>query len=652
MSLTQVLNSQSSNMSKPATPVVRSFHRRKIEVGRDNQIQQIGSSQPAQVSKKITAEFPLEEDIIIFSLMSKLLLPKNRIEKINLLFQKFLLRKLSFITVSKNISEILVISPTLLNVWHNLTNRNTNLSHPIYLKIEEIVHWFKMNNIPDIVLFNFISAIANAKQHSVPYVFIFDNLVTKFDIIGNIKGGSKIMQFSLDLLKLLPKAQRPLSSTIKKMGEEVEFSKILIDEYKDKPFSIYPHYQDISTFTMRNGKPKEHSTHRHASARDTTFTPSHHLHQIPILDKQPAFFLNYYTKSLNSGHEGGSRGHDNRHTEIPLPPTRDIHDILEQAEIREHEMDSSLLFDEDTNFIGYIANLAGESTYEPSVWKKIQKMLSSREARAHVADTFRRRLEIMKDAHVEACHVCEIFLSTRPINPYTYTLRIPDEVDGISFPYYNSSMEVSAYSKSVFTLYTTNRYPFLAFFFRNFFPILSDDKQYMQLIGPKSTVMALYYYSKLCESIKPLLSKKSSEFETYQASYDIACEEIQNKYPDGESALPHRFLSKVLKSITKNGTILDDMSYEVYKHFGPKSIYVAQIAPILSHFNAACHCLSSDPRWNELKKMGNLFATAYDLATLESRYPIYSDRMRYPSSPQMYIIRSSPDENKIYVSLL
>ena len=42
----------------------------------------------------------------------------------------------------------------------------------------------------------------------------------------------------------------------------------------------------------------------------------------------------------------------------------------------------------------------------------------------------------MKDAHVEACHVCEIFLSTRPINPYTYTLRIPDEVDGISFPYY------------------------------------------------------------------------------------------------------------------------------------------------------------------------------------------------------------------------
>ncbi|OHT11429.1 hypothetical protein TRFO_19165 [Tritrichomonas foetus] len=641
-----------------------------------NTILQSGQAQPFQappqtmsnatVIKKSTivsntmsnssSNFPSENEMIVFSLMSKLLLPKDRIERINVLFTKFLLGKISFNTVSRNISMKLDICPILLKTWQHLINRNVGVNHPIYNKIVEVVQWFKNNNVSNIVLNNFISSISAAKQHSTPTIYIVENLITKYDVLKSFSSSSKLLQFSLDLLKILPKASHQLKANISpKKDQNNKYDTIfhvISDDISDRPFTIIPKYSDISSFTTRNGKPKEHTTHRHVSARDTTFTPSHHLHQIPILDKQPAFFLNYYTKSLNSGHEGGSRGHENRHNEIPLPPTRDIHDVLEQPELREHEMDAILAFDSDTNYIGHVISVAGQSTYEPNVWESIEKLLPSLKVRRHVTEQCRKRLPLIKDAHCEACRLCDIFLSTRPINSYLLTLKVPESVNGMTFPYFNTSLEVSLYSKSVFNLYTSPRYPYLTFFFRNVFPLLASENQQMLILGPKSFVMALFYYSKLCESIQPLLSKSPSEFQAYEACYDIACEEVQNKYPDGESALPHRFLSKVLKSITKNGTIVDDLSYEVYKHFGAKSIYISQFAPILGHFNAACHCLSIEPHWEDMRKISSMFGTAEDLQTLEARFPLYSQKMTYPSCGSMFSIKSNPVDYMITITPL
>lgn len=640
---------QNVNQSQPISQFPHQNIQNQQQIPQNQQSEQILlNRRPNQLSQQTN------DDILTFSLMAKLLLPKDRLEKINSLFQKLLLGKLSFITISKHISSLLEICPVLLKTWEVLLNRNVCINHPIYTKLSEIVSYFKSNNLSTAVLCNYVSAIASAKQHSTPSIYLFEQLISNFDAFSKLQRSSVVLQYSLDLLRLLPKPVHPLRSTLEQPKNKPTFSEVLTEPYKEKPFSIYPRYTDISTFMMRNSKTKEHTTHRHVSARDTTYTPSHHQHTIPILDEQPCFFLNYLTKSLHSGHEGGSRGHDNRHTEIPIPITRDIHDVLEQPEIREHERDAIMAFGPDTNFIGHIVSVAGQTVYDEKTWNSIIKMLKSPSVRKHVSTLCHKRLPLIENAHREACTLCDIFLSTRPINKFLNSLRVPKQIEGMTFTYFNTSLEVSKYSKSVFNLYTTGpsqRYPYLTFFFRNFFSFLGGEGMHMLLIFPKSGVMALKYYSMLCEALEPLLSKSASSFVTYEASFDLACEEVQEKYPDGESALPHRFLSRVLKSITKNGTIVDDLSFDVYKHFGVKSTHVAKIASILSHFNAACHCLSAEPHWDEMKKMAQMFGTARDEQTLEARFLIYSEKMKFHSCEHMYIMKSSPDGRTISVSL-
>lgn len=686
MSLHQMLNSGQSSNAKPQPQVVRHVLTRKIEnlpkqtqnrqviqnmqVPQNmNQAQPISqfSPQTQQIQQQVhhsqqydlsstqrlinQPNQPSNDEILIFNLMVKLLLPKDRIEKINLLFQKLLLGKVTFTTISKHISNHLEICPILLRAWECLLNRNMDVNHPLKNKLLEIISFFRMNNLSTAALYNYIAAISAARQHSTPSIHLFEQLISNFHAFDAINGSSRILLYALELLRILPKPPHQLRSTLDSPPNKPTFSEVLIDPYKEKPFTIYPRYTDISTFMMKNSKIKEHSTHRHVSARDTTYTPSHHQHLIPILDEQPCFFLNYFTKSLHSGHEGGSRGHENRHTEIPIPITRDIHDVLEQPEIREHERDAIMAFGPDTNFIGHIATVACETVYDKESWNIIIEKMRSHSVRKYVSNQCRKRLLPIENAHREACQLCDIFLYTRPINKFLNTLRIPKDIEGMSFSYFNTSLEVSEYSKSVFTLYNIPRYPNLPFFFRNFYSFLGGDGMYMQLIFPKSGVMALYYYSLLCESLEPLLSRTPSSFSTYDACFDIACEEVQEKFPDGESALPHRFLSTVLQSITKNGTIVDDMSYKVYKHFGVKSICVAKIASILSHFNAACHALSAEPHWNEMKKLAKLLGTAKDQKTLDARFLLYSERMKFESCERMYILKSKPDEGIIRVFL-
>lgn len=595
--------------------------------------------------------FPVDDDMLIFSLMAKLLLPKDRIEKINILFQKLLLGKLSFPTVAMYISNNVEICPVIFEVWENLLNRRNRINNSLYKKILEILSQFKANNISMPVLCNFISFISNSNQQSIPYIHLFERIISKFEVLNRFKCPGKILQLALELLSLLPKSSNPLSSTLQPIEKEPTLSSILINEYKEKPFSIFPHYSDISSFLMRNGKPKEHTTHRHTTSRDTIYTPSHHQNLIPMVETQPIIFLNYFTKSLNSGHEGGSRGHDPRHQGMPLPPTRDIHEVLEEPEIREHDMDAILAFDKDTNFIGHIVAVAALSVYDETTWSKIRKLLKSPQVRVYVSERCHSRLPRVMNSHYNACHLCDIFLSTRPINSYLLTLSVPDNIDGIIFPYFNTSLEVSEYLKSVFTLYRSARYKYILFFFRSLYPILSKQHEFMKLILPKSGVMILYYYSKLCEALVPLISKESIEFDTYEAVFDIAYEEVQNRFPDGES-LPHRFLSSVLKSIAKNGTILDKMSYEVDDHFGSKSIYVARIASILNHFNSSCKALSVDPKWERMKKFAEAFATNQDQETLNISFPLYREQMLFPSGEMVYLLELNSESDEITVSLI
>ena len=645
--------------AKKAQPVVRRIIRRvpvKPAIAPQAENSEIPRpsipSSPIRVQPQNHTFTGNDDDMLAFSIITKILLPKDRVEFMNVLFQKLLLGKISFTTLSLHVSKHLELCPMLLNIWQNIINRNMNTKYPVFLKIKDVITFFRKNNLPNATIYNFIANLAAAKQNSQPNLGILENIITKYYILEDNGQLEQLMQMALDLLKLLPKAYRTPptypdqievkqaqtpTNSLQPIQKEISIKEMFETRYYPPQFTIQKRYQDISTFILKNGK--EHSTHRHVSAKDTTFTPSHHQHLIPLLDKQPCFFLNYFTKSLATGHEGGSRHSPDKHQEMAITVTRDIHDVLEQPEIHEHNIDSIFYFDESMNYAGYIARVAGLSTFNESTWEKIEPMLQSKNVRKYLSNYFRKRLEFFEDLHQKSEYFCKVFLTTRPINPFLITLKKPQTYDGFNFLYFPNDDDVPMFAWSILGGYTSQRFPYTSFFFKQILPVLSDSQSYLHFIGPSSLIMVLYYYSKLCQCIAPLLNQNPSGFETYESVFEIARDQVNAKFPSTENN--NRFLTKVIKSIIKNGTIVDDLSFEIYKFYGQQSTYVANIAPILSLFNSACHCLISEPRWNEIFQLMSTLGTAHDEVTLNSRFPLYSEKMKLPSKPKLYVIRTN-----------
>ena len=641
MSLNALLNSGSAGKAVPA-PGVRRVLRHVVE----------GPTKPVKVDPEVS-NLPVrtnipqggvshlnEEDTLAFSIVSKILLPKNRIERISILFQKLLLGKLSFPTVAKNISTILEICPTVHRIWQLVSNRQSAVNDPLFMKVSEIIRWFRSRGQPDSLLFSFVGYIATVRQHSVSPIKVCEELIKKRELMGNSVDSNRLIHFAVELLYLLPRAKHPMKRCYQVPENRPVLASFLSREFAPGPFTINKRYPDVSTFLMKNGKIKEHTGHRHASSRDTIFTPSHHQHLIPIGDGPYSVFLNFITKSLATGHEGGSRGHGSQHQEIQLPETRDIHDVLEQSEVVEHYVEAITRFDRDTNYVGHVVRTAGKSAYDKDTWDQIEPMLASEDVRGFVSDRCKGQLRRLEDAHRTARHVCEVFLETRPINAFLLQLRCPDFQQEVMFTCYLRDSDVAQYSKTVFTLYTSQRYPYIPFFFRNIMQLLPGADESMQVIGPMSLAVAFFYYSKLCQSIEPLLSGNGVECETYEAVFDVACEKVQQMFPDGESALRHRFLSDVLKSVTKNGLILDDLAYDVLDHFGRKAHCVAEIAPILARLNSACACLAKDHHWHLQYEMAKLFGLCSDQPEerFRSRFSLYHGRVAHVSGGKLFVI--------------
>ena len=580
-----------------------------------------------------------EEDTLAFSILSKILLPKNGIERINVLFEKLLLGKMSFPTVAKHISIILEVCPVVQKMWQRISNRQSAIDDPLTAKIMELIRWFKSTGQPNSLLFSFLGFISTVRQHSLSPIKVFEELLKKRELMGNSMDSNRLAHFAWDLLRLLPQAKHPMKRYYQAPENRPMFTSFLSREFAPGPFTISKKYPDVSTFLMKNGKIKEHIGHRYISSRDTVFTPSHHQHLIPIGDGPYSVFLNFITKSLATGHEGGSRGHGSSHQEIPLPETRDIHDVLEQAEIVEHSVEAIMRFDRDTNYVGHVVRTAGKAAYSQDIWDEIEPMLVSEDVREFVSNRCKEQLLRLEDAHRAARHLCDVFLETRPINAFLLELRIPNFEKEVIIPCRFRDAEVTEYAKAVFTLYTSPRYPSVPFFFRNILQLLPRNGECMQILGPMSLAAAFFYFSKVCQAIEPLLSTDAVEFETYESVFDIACEQVQQKYPDGESALRYRFLSKVLKSITKNGLIVDDLAHEVLDHFGKKAHCVAAIAPILAKLNSACSCLSEDHHWPVVFQMAKLFGISDDPDRFDARFKLYRSRVSTGSRSRLFVMK-------------
>lgn len=600
------------------------------------------------------------EDILAFSIITKILLPKYRVEKINLLFRKLIEGKISFPTLSRNVSTHLEICPPLVKMWQVIASRESPSSNPLLYKLREVISWFQLIQASTSTIFLFISFLCDVKKQSLPTISVLKLILDNFDVLNqNRNSSARLLQLAVELLELLPKPKVPQLEIFLPQSPEIAPIQLFSPEIMKKPFYVIKQYSDVSTFLMRNGKIKDHVVHRHVSARDTAFTPSHHQHIIPIPhDGVANLYLNFYTKSLATGHEGGNRNHSQAHTDLPLPVIRDIHDVLEQPELVEHQTDAILSFNMNSQYCGHIIRTAGTSTYDEASWDQIESLLVSPEVREYVISKCQTRLPRLEEAHRDAFHLCHVFLDTRPINAYFHELLLPtnDSMFPFSFKHFDIESNVVQYCTDILREYTSPRFVGIQTFFRYVFPLIEiDSTSAMQLIAPMPFVACLFYFSKLCESIEPLLSRDPADYESIDAVYDIASEEIQKKFPDGESAVPYQFLTKTIKSICKNGLIIDSMAHDVERYFRSKSILISHIAPVLTKLNSACSSLFTDPHWEKYRDLAVLFSKAPTdeaEAVFASRSWLYLNSLQFNSQSSQYMIKTSPDNSQLIVTLM
>ena len=600
---------------------------------------------------EIKRENVREEDILTFSIISKILLPKNSIEKIDLMFRKLLDRKLSFATVSKSISQICEKYPPVLQCWTCLLNREFSRSSRLVNKVREVVNFFTMKQMSRLSLMNFMKFLTEAKQSNMPKMTLCATIVSSDNGFGHSHATTTLLRFAMELLPMLPASKRRPKPA---PPERVTFQNVIGIEDPNQPFVMPKRIMDVSTVLQRKLRAQQQqqqqqqqsdqsSHHRHHTPPATKYTPSHNRHLIDIANDATAVVFNFMTKSTPVGHEGGAAP-PHHHAEAAPPPTRDIHDLLEKLEILEHDHDSIMSFTEDSRTFNHAIDRAGKCVYDEATWEKIKEFLPNQEVRNFVVHQCRSVLPRIEREHYDAVQFASQYLETQPTNAFLRSIAPPEIDRTFTFSFSCYDTNVSEYLQSLIlkSPAAAHRNPHVIWFITEILrklPRFGDAGSTHLIFGPRSLACCLWYFSLLCECITPMFSPDAQPTESWDAVLDIADELTREKYLTNNEKPPRKVLSKILKSIITNRTIVDENAEEVVKHMGMLSQNISHFYPIYSKLNHACSWLRSDPHFPLVRKYNEMFGSATgDGANdrIQSRRALIKKLMSFPSGERMF----------------
>lgn len=581
-------------------------------------------------------QFEINNIYITFSILAKLLLPKDKIDYINNQFQKLITRKVSFFTLSKNISRTISDSRLLSQIWEIILKRKIQIKDQLYDKIKQIIQYLVAQRLPISLIIQYIYYIIDMKQNLKSKVHLLNNLLTSNLIYTNLPINSTIIQYSVDLYNFLPSYDKAFKRSSVIPRNPIKNISTYFNDLFDESFSFVKKYK-ITSFSRRRGKELQWN-------RDVSFSPSHYKYLIPISSIGYSLIFNFYTRSLGPIQENANN--HTHHSEYPVHPTTDINEILESPELVEHQIDSIVFFNKNINKVGYHVRAAGRLLYDEQSWKKIEPNLTSLPVREYISNKCRSKLPMLEDAHQNALEYSKAFLETRPVNHFLSKFPIKQISNNtITFPYYGFDSEIVDYCKLIFTSSVYQRYQHLPFFFHEIFKIFPKKDMNTQLVGTWELVSIIYYFMKLIKYLTPLFSDDILECNTYNSVFDTSFEAIISRFSD-ESNSKHSFLSKTLKSILKYGTIVDENTVDVYQYFGKKSHYLGKIVHVVNYLNQSCEWVSLQPQTNKIISLDLFFGNNDYLLN------IYIESMKSITKQQLYLIKNEPKLNQLLVTKL
>jgi hypothetical protein len=118
--------------------------------------------------------------------------------------------------------------------------------------------------------------------------------------------------------------------------------------------------------------------------------------------------------------------------------------------------------------------------------------------------------------------------------------------------------------------------------------------------------------------------------DSWDAVLDSAYDRTREKFVGENKRPPRKTLSKILKSMLTNRTVLDENANEIARHLGQLSEDLAHFYPLYSFLNRACSWLRCDPHFPHVLKLARQFGVNPILR------PFYAKMCEFPSGHELF----------------
>jgi hypothetical protein len=559
--------------------------------------------------------------MLTFSLIAKLLLPKNHIERIDLLFRKLLASRVSFQTVSRSVTQIAAKYPAVQQCWAALLDRSVARPPPLVVQIRELVRWFSSNGLPQLSCIDFVKFLSESRQTRASAIQLFTRILAHEDAVASPHMTRTLLRFAFELLPLLPTSARPPPLTA---VDHTTFRSCLGVEEERSEFVMPSRSLGLCAALQRRLRGQAQPRGKVPALK---YTPSHSQSFTELEKGGTALVFNSMTKSTAVGHEGGPHV-PHHHAEAP-PSTRDVNDLLERLETLEHDVDSVITFSEDTRVFTYSVDRAGKCVYGDSIWSQIQPLLTDAGVRRIVIARCRTALGRIEKEHYDGTQYIGQYLETQPINAYWQSIAPPRIGEFFQYRFPAAESESSEYVKGIIldNSVATHKHPNLVWFLQDLLPQMEAVRM---LIGPRSLACALWYFALLCDVVEALFAPDAVKAKSWDAALDSASELAFQKFAGDDALPPRKFLSKVFKSIITNRAVVDEIADEIVKHFGSFASHFAHFYPVYTQLNRAASAARADPHLASLLSLGRLFGRR------EEYHRMYLRAVQFPSRQAMF----------------
>ncbi|EAY17094.1 hypothetical protein TVAG_303130 [Trichomonas vaginalis G3] len=601
-------------------------------------------SKPPPTPPKEQASYPSKlSDILAFCILSKILLTKNEIEKLNGIFSKLIIHSTPAQILTMKVNQIVDKTEVLRKIWQIIINKESSVVDDLYSQTKALINVFLSNNIPEDVIINHFSYIMLSIKPRFSFVHIFSAIVQNQSI--NIKATdlSKILSLTKGIIKLLRthKFNSDTSSI-----DKLSFAELIQIDEPENPFDLLKK-DDSMIPVVKASKPYTPKPKLNIYQMKH-FSPSYVPFKININANENPIILNHLTKMFPVSVDIQGRYKPPPDKIIPVQFT-DFFQILESIEVVENKTERVFAFSDNNPFISYAIGTAGRDNYG-NLWSDIYPHISNDKVRKIVINRCRKNLSNYQSEHCEVVKTAESVFITRPINEFLKSILLSNMPNEFEFPFVEN--EVSMYIEHIIATSANHKIQSLVWF-------LNEVLSFIQMPNPivfiHTTMFAgvLWLFSKLCSEIKAIFDATAIEMNTFDAVIDKAFDEIQSKsFPIPDIFSMHKPLTEILKSIVQFKLVSDEMRNEAIKHYGKIAIHISHFYPIIEKMNLICHFLRTDPHMKKLNLlMTNLGMYSNDDTKkdgyLDSRMALYRAAVKNISLYKLINIKLDRESGKV-----